>query len=177
MTRIALLAAAALALPAAAAAQETQPAAPQPQAPAAAAPQDEITQIQQRLAALQQQAMQDSAVKAAEATFGAELMAAMERLDPTAKEKAARGEALNQEVEAARAASDNAKLNALATEAQGLQAFFTALRTRALALPEIQEKRQAYLAVVFARMNQIDPQAQALVTRLNELRAAAQPQG
>lgn len=173
-TRTALLALAALALPAAAAAQTT-PAPHQHPAPAQAAapaanPQAEIQQIQQRLGQLQQQASQDVGVKAAEEKFGADLMAAMEQLDPQAKTKAARGQALNQEVEAARAANDNAKLNQLAAEAQQLQAYFTGLRQRALALPEIQEKRKAYLAVLFAKMNEIDPQAQALVDRLEALR-------
>ena len=181
MNRTVLLAFAALALPAAAAAQTAPaPAQPAPQQPASS-PQAEIQQIQQRLGQLQQQALADSAVKAAEATFGAELMAAMQRLDPTTQAKIARGEALNQEVQAAQAASDNAKLTALATEAQGLQAFFNDLRPRALATPEMQEKRRVFLAVLLARMNQIDPQAQALVTRLETLRGggaapAAQPQ-
>jgi len=180
--RIVFLAFAALALPAAVSAQTTP--APAPPAPAqqpAANPQAEIQQIQQRLAQLQQQALADSAVKAAEATFGADLMAAMQALDPTTQAKVARGEALNQEVEAARAANDNARLTALATEAQGLQTFFNELRPRALATPEMQEKRRAFLAVLLARMNQIDPQAQTLVTRLETLRGggaapAAQPQ-
>jgi len=174
--RIALLAFAALALPAAAAAQQTQPAPATPAAPAApaqqptAAPQAEIAQIQQRLAQLQQQAGQDPAVKAAEEKFGADLVAAMQQLDPAAAAKVARGQALPAEVEAARAANDNARLNALATEAAELQTFFNGLRQRALATPEIQEKRKAYLAVVLAKMNEIDPQAQSLVDRLTALR-------
>ena len=111
-----------------------------------------------------------AAVKAAEEKFGAEVMAAMQQLDPTAATKIARGQALPAEVEAARAANDNARLNALATEATELQNFFNGLRQRALATPEIQEKRKAYLAVVLAKMNEIDPQAQAMVDRLTALR-------
>lgn len=167
-TRIAFLAAA-LALPATAAAQE-QPAG---SAPAQAAPQDEIAQIQQRIAQLQQQAAQDSAVKAEEKSFDAFVMAAMERLDPTTREKLARAEALKAEVEAARAASDNARLNALAAEAQGLQAFFNGLRQRAVAEADVQERRKAYVQALFTRMSEIDPQAQALVARLQELRSGA----
>jgi chromosome segregation ATPase len=180
--RIVLLALAALALPAAASAQTT-PAPAQPAPAPAANPQAEIAQIQQRLQQLQGQALQDSAVKAAEATYAADRMAAMQKLDPTTQAKVARGEALNAEVEAARAANDNAKLTALATEAQGLQAFFADISQRAMATPEMQEKRRAFLAVLLAKMNEIDPQAQTLVTRLETLRSggaapapAAQPQ-
>ena len=173
-TRTALLALAALALPAAAAAQTTpaQPATPpaQPAAPAAN-PQAEIAQIQQRLGQLQQQARQDSAVQAAEEKFGADVMAAMEKLEPTTRAKMARGEALQQEVAAAQQAQDNAKLNTLAAEAQQLQTFFMGLQQRAFATPEIQESRKQFLAVLLARMTQIDPQAQTLVTRLETLRS------
>lgn len=172
--RIALLAFAALALPATAAAQQTAPAAPQPAAPAQAAPaapaQSEVTQIQQRLAALQQQAVQDPAVKAHSDALETALAAALAQVDPAATGKLARVEALKAEVEAARAASDNAKLNQLAAEATELQAYFQQLRPRAMALPEVQEKRQAYVAALFAKMNEIDPQAQALVARLEALR-------
>lgn len=173
-TRITLLAAAALAFPVAASAQETPAPQPAPAQPAPAAPaQDELTQIQQRLGALQQQAMQDPAIKAASEALSAEVQAAMARLDPAAAEKAARAQALQADVAAARAAADNAKLNQLATEARELQAYFAQLQPRALALPEIQEKRKAFTELLFAKMTEIDPQAQALVTRLNELRGTA----
>jgi hypothetical protein len=173
-TRTVLLALAALALPAAAAAQ-TQPApAPAPAQPAASA-QDEITQIQQRLGQLQQRAMQDPAVQAAQATFTAEVMSAMERLDPAAKEKAARAEAIKAEVAAARQANDNTKLNELAAEAQALQAYFAELRPRAVALPEIQEKRKVFTEALFAKMTELDAEAPRLVARLEELRKPAAP--
>lgn len=166
-TRIVFLAAA-LALPATSAAQQAQPT-PAPAAPA----QDEIARIQQRLAQLQQRARQDPAVKAEEEAFDAYMRAAMERLDPTAKEKSDRAESLKAEVEAARAASDNAKLSALAAEAQGLQEFFGGLRQRVLTQADVQEKRKAYIQALFARMSELDPQAQALVARLEELRSGA----
>lgn len=166
MNRTTLLALAALALPVSVSAQ--QRAAPAP----AATAQQEMAQIQQRLGALQQQAMQDSAVQAAEEQLGADVQAAMVRVDPVAGEKVARAQALQSDVEAARAASDNAKLNQLATEAQALQAYFAGLSERVMALPEMQEKRDAFMAVLLARMTAIDPQAQALVTRLRELRDA-----
>ncbi|HWK89585.1 MAG TPA: hypothetical protein VNP72_06300 [Longimicrobium sp.] len=145
--------------------------APAPAAPAA--PADSITLIQQRLGALQQQALQDAAVQEASKQFEADLFAAMTRLDAVAAEKKARGEALTAEVEAARAASDNARLNTLAAEAQQLQAYFNGLRGRALQEADVQEKRKAFLGVLFGKMSEIDPQAQALVERLGQLKAAA----
>ncbi|HET6228449.1 MAG TPA: hypothetical protein VFE05_00140 [Longimicrobiaceae bacterium] len=168
-TRIALAAAAALALPATARAQQTPPA--PPAAPAPAGAQAEIASIQQRLAQLQQQAAQDPSVQAPSAVFDSVTLAAMDRLDPAAPGKRARAAAIKGDVDAATAAHDNAKLNALAAEAPQLQSYFNQLRQRALALPEVQAARKTYIDALFARMSAIDPQAQTMVARLQELRS------
>ena len=167
-TRLALLAAAALALPAAARAQATP--APAPAAPPAqAAPADEAAQLRQKIGALQQQALQDPALKPAQDSFNVVLSAAMGRLDPAAPAKLARAQAINGEVEAARAANDNAKLNQLATEATGLQQYFATLQPRAMQDPQVQAARQVWLGRLFEKMKQIDPNAQQYVDRLTQL--------
>jgi len=171
-TRIAVLAAAALALPVALSAQTT-PAPAQPAAPAAASPQAEIAQLQTRLGALQQQALQDPAIKEAQATLTAAVNAGMAKLDPAATGKLARVQALPAEEQAARAANDNVKLNALATEAQQLQAYFAGLQPRVMALPEVQAARQAFTEQLFAKMKQLDPNAQQYVDRLTQLRSGS----
>lgn len=163
---LAVLAAALLIVPAAARAQEGQPA---PAAPAPPAAQGEADQLRQRIGQLQRQAMQDPSLKAAEDSFEAVLQGAMARLDPQAPVKSARALALNQEVEAARAAGDNARLNQLADEATALKAYFDGLRPRALAEADVQAARQAYLARVLARMKEIDPETQRYVDRLAEI--------
>ena len=169
-TRIALLAAALAAVPAAAAhAQEAQPA---PAAPA----QGEADQLRQRIGQLQQQAMEDPSLMLAKDTFDAVVEAAMARLDPQAAAKVARARSLNQDVEAARAAGDNARLNQLADEATALNAYFAALRPRALAEADVQEARRAYLARVLERMKEIDPDTQQYVDRLAELQRGAASQ-
>lgn len=173
-TRIALLAAAALALPAAAAAQQTTPApAPAPAttpAPAATTPQNEAAQLQAKLGTLQQQALRDPSLKAAQDSFTAVVNAGMAKLDPAATGKLARAASINADVEAARAANDNARLNQLAAEAQQLQAYFAGMQPRVGALPEVQAARQVFLERVFAKMKEIDPNAQQYVDRLTALR-------
>jgi hypothetical protein len=176
-TRLAILAAAALAFPAAARAQ-TQPApppapAPAPAAPAPAAPADEAAQLRQKIGALQQQALQDPALKPAQDSFNTVVTAAMGRLDPAAPGKLARASAINTEVEAARAASDNAKLNQLATEAQALQTYFASLRPRAMQDPQVVAAREVWLTRVLDKMKQIDPNAQQYVDRLRALTQGA----
>lgn len=172
-TRIAFLAAAALALPAAARAQ-TQPAPPpappSPTAPAApAAPADEAQQLRQRIGQLQQQALQDPSLKPAQDSFNLVVSAAMGRLDPAAPAKLARATSINAEAEAARAAGDNAKINALAEEATALKTYFDSLRPRAMADPQVVAARQVWLARVLDKMKQIDPNAQQYVDRLTAL--------
>ncbi|HEV7589537.1 MAG TPA: hypothetical protein VGO40_15590 [Longimicrobium sp.] len=167
-TRIALLAAAALALPAAARAQ-TQPA-PAPAAPPAqAAPAAEAAQLRQKIGALQQQALQDPALKPAQDSFNTVVSAAMGRLDPAAPAKLARATSINADIAAAQAAGDNAKLNQLATEATALQSYFAAIRPRAMADPQVVAARQVWLARVLDKMKQIDPNVQQYIDRLGAL--------
>ena len=167
-TRLVLLAAAALALPAAAHAQTTPAPAPAPAAPAAPAA-DEAAQLRQKIGALQQQALQDPALKPAQDSFNTVVTAAMGRIDPAAPAKLARASTINAEVEAARAANDNAKLNQLATEATALQSYFTTLRPRAMQDPQVVAARQVWLTRVLEKMKQIDPNAQQYVDRLTAL--------
>jgi hypothetical protein len=171
-TRIALLAAAVLALPAAARAQTTPAPAP---APAPAAPADEAAQLRQKIGALQQQALQDPTLKPAQDSFNTVVSAAMGRLDPAAPAKLARAQAINAEVEAARAANDNVKLNALAAEATALQSYFAGIRPRAMADPAVVAARQVWLGRVLDKMKQIDPNAQQYVDRLTALTQPAAP--
>ena len=163
------------ATPFAAAAQETpgaQPATASPEQPSAPPTAEEVAQLRQRLSTLQQRAKEDSAVEAANEAFNAEVLAAMQRLDATAAARTTRASAIQTEAAAARAAGDNARLAALAEEAKELQAFFAALRERAMALPEIEAGRQAYIAQLFAKMTELDPEAPGIVARLDQAREA-----
>jgi hypothetical protein len=168
-TRLALLAAAALALPAAARAQTTPAPAPAPAAPPAAAAADELAQLRQKIGALQQQALQDPALKPAQDTFNTVVSAAMGRLDPAAPAKLARAQSINADIAAAQAANDNVKLNQLAAEATALQSYFAGIRPRAMADPQVVAARQVFLARVLEKMKQIDPNAQQYVDRLTAL--------
>jgi hypothetical protein len=169
-TRLALLAAAALAFPVAARAQMTPAPAPaQATPPAQAAPATEVEQLQQKIRALQQQALQDPALKPAQDSFNVVLSAAMGRLDPAAPAKFARFLSINAEVDAARAAGDNVKLNALAQEVPALQTYFSTIRPRAMQDPQVVAARQVWLARMLEKMKQIDPNAQQYVDRLAAL--------
>ncbi len=169
--RTSLFALALAAAPAALSAQGT-PAAPQPQAPAQA----EMQQIQARLQQIQARALQDAALKAAQDSIGTEMTATMERLDPTFRAQAARAEALKAEVTAAQAAKDNAKLNQLAAEATQLQQGFASARQRAMQDAAMAARIKSFQERIVAKMAELEPETQTLLTRLQELRAAAPAQ-
>jgi hypothetical protein len=170
-TRLALLAAAALALPAAARAQTTPAPAPAPAAPPAqpAPAADEAAQLRQKIGALQQQALQDPSLKPAQDSFNTVVSAAMGRIDPAAPAKLARAQSINADIAAAQAASDNVKLNQLAAEATALQTYFAGIRPRAMQDAQVVAARQVFLARVLEKMKQIDPNAQQYVDRLTAL--------
>jgi len=173
-TRIALLAAAALALPAAVTAQQTTPA---PAQPAQAAPANEAAQLQQKLGALQQRAAQDPSLKAAVDSFNTAVQAGMVKVDPQAAARLARAQAITAEVAAARAANDNARVTQLVTESNQLQSYFQTLQPRAMALPEVQQARQTYVTRLFEKMKEYDPQTQSYVDRLTQLQGGSNGNG
>jgi len=172
--RVALVAAA-VAVPAHLSAQQTGTPAPAPAAPAPAAPQAEIQQIQTRLHDLQVRVLAEPAFKAAQDSVGDALTATMQRLDPNYQTAAARATALRQEVAAAQAAKDNAKLTQLATEAGQLQQTFATDRERAMQDPQMQTTIKAFQQRIVTRMNEMDPQTQQLLARLQELTAKSAP--
>lgn len=169
--RPSFLALALAAAPAALAAQQP-PAVPQQQSPAA----ETVEQIQARLQAIQARALQEPALKAAQDSIGTEMTATMERVDPTFRAQAARAESLKAEVAAAQEAKDNAKLNQLAAEANQLQQGFAATRQRAMQDPQMAARIKAFQERIVARMVELDPETQTLLTRLQELRSGAQAQ-
>jgi hypothetical protein len=130
-----------------------------------------VEAIRARLGDLQRRARQDPAIDAASDAFGAEVLAAMTRLDPQATPKTARANAIQTEAAQARASGDQARLNELAEEGQRLRAYFTELRARAMALPEVERSRQAFIARLFEKMTELDPTAPELVRQLDAARA------
>jgi len=162
--RPSLLAMALLAAPVGLAAQE---------APAEPQQQTEAQQIQSRLQEIQARALQDPALVAAQDSIGTELVATMERVDPSYKAQAERAETLKSEVAAAQEAKDNAKLNQLAAEATQLQQGLAAARERAMQDPQMAARIKAFQERIVAKMVEVDPETQTLLGRLQEMNGAA----
>jgi uncharacterized membrane-anchored protein YjiN (DUF445 family) len=127
-------------------------------------------EIEARIEAVQQQAMQDPEIQAAAEELQSLIESTMIRLDPNFTEVAQRAEALQAEVAAAQEASDNARLHELAAEAQEIQQTIAPLQARALQEPAVQEKLDEYRLKLFTRMVELNPDVQEWIAQL-------QPQG
>jgi chaperonin cofactor prefoldin len=176
--RASVLAAAALAAPITIAAQQPAP------APAAEPQQElqqelqswvvELQQIQAKLAEIQAKALEDAQLQASQEAIGAEVKASMEKLDPALAGSVERVQALEEEAAKAQQSGDQAKLQQLAAEAQGIEARFMEAQAKALEQPELANKIESFQSSLEKKMAEVDPQAPALIQRYKELGAKIQ---
>lgn len=155
-------------LPGALAAQEPAPA---PQGPPAEL-QGWLTELQQlhgRLEAIQKQALADPSLGAAQAELGANIRAAMEAIDPGLEQGMTRIQALEGEAAAAQQAGDQARLQAIGAEAQQIQAKFLNAQQQALQQPALAAQVEAFQDTLEAKMKEVDPEAETLIARFQEL--------
>jgi chromosome segregation ATPase len=138
------------------------------QAPVPAA---ESSQIEARIQAVQQQAMQDAEIQAASTELQSLIQTTMLRLAPEFQQYAERAQTLKSDVAAAQAENDNARLHELAAEAQELQQRINDLQARAMEDAAVQQKLEAYRVQLFNRMVEIDPEVRALLQQLQEANA------
>ena len=111
--------------------------------------------------------MQDVALQQEQDALGDMILAAMIQSDPTLDAKLERLRAIM--VEAHAANGDEAKLTALATEAQSIQPHIERARAQALATPAVDTKVIAFRKNLAERMAQIAPESRPLVQRFEEL--------
>jgi hypothetical protein len=126
----------------------------------------ELQTIQQQLAPLQEEALQDPGLAAQLAALQGQVEAAMQSEDPTLFERIA---AVETEMMEAQASGDQARLQAAGQAAQSVQQSIEAVETAVLARNEIREPMEAFEAAFRARMIQINPEAEALFARAEEI--------
>lgn len=126
----------------------------------------EIQEIQQQLEPIQQQALEDE-------TLASQLQSLQQRVDTAMREESGeamdRMESLQEEMQEAQAAGDQERMQALMTEGQGLQQELQATQAEVMARPEIQGPVEEFEAAHRARMIEIDPEAEELLDRFDEL--------
>jgi hypothetical protein len=122
---------------------------------------------------VQQQALQDPELRAANQAISTLLTATMAKVDPSYPTYAARAATLNADVAAAQAAKDNARLNELAEEAKELQASVAAAQAKAREDAAVKAELEAFRVKLFAKMVEIDPAVKELVAQLEALQSEA----
>ncbi len=150
----------------AAAQQGTNPAEIQPEAQEIMV---ELQAIQAELEPIQQEALGDPEIQAEQQQLGEQIQVAMAELDPQTPERMARLEELVGEAQTAQAEQDAEAVGAIMTEAQEIQQRLQETQARAIERPEIAPQVEAFQARLQTKMIEIDPEAESLITRAQEL--------
>jgi hypothetical protein len=131
----------------------------------------ELQQLEQRLAPIHEQAMQDTVLQQAQTDLNAAIVAALLRSGPEVQADLRRIETIQPEVAAAQEAGDEEQLRRLVTEAQQLQQRLTEAQMQVLQQPELAARADDFQTQLQARMVQIDAQAEVMMQRFVELQA------
>jgi hypothetical protein len=129
----------------------------------------EMQQLQQQLAPVQEQALQEPALQEQQQRVASTLRNAMIANDPAMAQLIDRMEALLLEAREAQAAGDHERIVALTAEAEEIQPRFASAQAEAMEQPEVAAEIEAFQANVHARMRQIDPDTGPLLDRFLEL--------
>lgn len=126
----------------------------------------ELQQIQQQLQPIQQQALQDEELATQLTSLQDRIEAAMREEDSDAVD---RMESLQAEMASAQEAGDQERLQTLMMEGQAIQQEMQALQASVMERPGIRQAADEFEAASRARMIEIDPEAQQLLDRMDEL--------
>lgn len=131
----------------------------------------ELQQLQARLQPIQQQALQDPEIQAAQQALGAEIQEAMVEVDPETPEKMERLQELMVQAQAAQAEEESAAMTEIVSEARALEQQLQAAQAAAIQSPELAPRVEAFQDRLLERMVEVDPEAEALLDRAQELNA------
>lgn len=129
----------------------------------------EIQQINGRLQALQQQALEDPTLSSEQEALGDRIRAAMAEADPTLEASMERVESLQAEAAAAQQQGNTARLEELGAEVRRIEAQFMEAQQQALSIPELSADLESFQARLEAKIVEIDAEAPQLIARFQEL--------
>lgn len=131
----------------------------------------EIQQLQEQLQPIQEEAFQDPEIQAAQQALGAEIQEAMVEVDPATPQRMERLQELMVQAQAAQAAQDQEAMTEIVTEARGLEQELQAAQAAVLQSSEIAPQVEAFEAKLLERMIEVDPEAESMIERAQELDA------
>lgn len=126
----------------------------------------EAQELQQQLAPIQEEAMQDEALAAQLQELQERVQAAMRDENPELLE---RMDELEADFMAAQESGDQERVQEVGMEAQAVQGELQALQSAVLEDPELSASVQAFEDAQRERMIEIDPEAGELIDRLDEI--------
>lgn len=129
----------------------------------------ELQAIDQVLAPVRQQAMQDDEMRAREQVVIQQVDDAMESITPGIEGMRARFDSLRTEYGAAQGAGEEERLQSLAGELQSLQGSLQETQSQALQQEDISSAIDGFRQDLFDRMRAIDPSADSLLNRAEEI--------
>jgi hypothetical protein len=141
---------------------------------------EEFQETEARFGALQNQVIQGSTeLQSRQQEIGLMVNEAMREIDPQAEARIQRLQALEQEASVAQQEDDMAAFQALLMEAQELQVALQSAQERALERDEVQAAIGAFQTDVLAAMTEVNPEAEGMLERLQDLaeRISAQMPG
>jgi hypothetical protein len=131
----------------------------------------EMTTIQNRLAPMQERAMQHPSLQAEGERLGESIRGAMAKITPEAPGLIAQLDEMGLEAEAAQLAGDADKVRELVMEAREIEELLIVTQEAATQLPEITAAIEDFEAKVQSRMRDDNPEAGPLLERLATLNA------
>lgn len=134
----------------------------------------EFQRLHMRLEELQDEALRDPGISAAQEALGQEIQQAMENRDPTMREQMARAMALETEAQAAQRSGDTDHLDVLIAEAQSIQDRFIAIQQEVVTEAAMAQKIMAFQNRLETKMMELNPEARELIARFRELEAELQ---
>lgn len=136
----------------------------------------EFRQIQQQLSALQQQAMQDSALRQRMQRVRALLEQTMREMNPQTARRLDRMDSLSDEFRSARTEGDTARLQQLMQQLRRLERGLQSAQSEAMQKEEVAAAIDTFQQKLQARMEELGP-ADSLRSRAESLRAEMQGGG
>ncbi len=127
--------------------------------------------IHRQLQGIQQRALEDPDLNAAQLALGAQIRTAMEAEDPTLAEHLTRAESLEGELQTAQQTGNTQRIAELLAEAQSIEEHFFAVQQVVVAKADIASAIGAFQTRLEQKMSEVDPNAPTLIARFKELEA------
>lgn len=135
----------------------------------------ELRQVNQQLAGIEQQAMQDPELQEQRAATEATVIAAMTELDPETEQKLDRMGDLQSELQTAQQEGDQEEMGSLLQEQRQLEQSLQQTQAQALEKEEVAASLESFRESLVSAMIEIDPTAEQLLERQEELQTELTP--